>query len=242
MTMTGEGSRPPRDLLAPQSRTRPIGRRQLERLRAAPLAWRVFIVALAVQLPIVALNVLNDVALHGAFLDLNRETNPPTWFRSELFFVSAIACMIAWHGGQNRRIWGALAFAMLFFSLDDVAGIHDRVEEIEGMETLARAGEAGIGLLVLVAAFAAIRKLPHRPAGFIVAALLLLSLAGGSALLNDQLDEQSGAVHNLLVLAEQWGEMLVGTLVLAAAAEPAAAAIEAWRRAPRANDPSQPRA
>jgi hypothetical protein len=199
------------------------------RWRSAPLAWRVFTIALAAQLPLIALYLLNAAEVHGKFLDVNQEGNPFTWFRSMQFLLAAAACAIAWRGGRDRWIWGPVALVMLFFSFDDVAMIHERSESIAGLKHAVMALEAGIGLIVLAAAIGAIRHLPRRPAGFLVAALLLLSLGEGAALLNDALSPLSAVPEHGLILLEQWSEMLVGTSVLAAAAEPAGAAIEAWK-------------
>ena len=138
-------------------------------------------------------------------------------------------CAIAWRGGCDRWIWGPVAIVMLFFSFDDIAMLHERSESIAGLKHAVMALEAGIGLVVLDAAIGAIRRLPLRPAGFLVAALLLLSLGEGAALLNEALSPLAPVPEHGLILLEQWSELLVGSSVLAAAAEPAAAAIEAWR-------------
>ncbi len=199
------------------------------RFRAAPLSWRVFAIALAAQLPLIALHLLDAAAIHGRFLDINQEGNPFTWFRSIQFFAAAAACAIAWSGGLNRRIWGPVALVMVFFSLDDVAMIHERSEAIGGLKHAVMGLEALLGLIVLAAAIGAIRRLPPRTAGFLVAALLLLSLGEGAALLNDALSPLAVVPEHGLILLEQWSELLVGSSVLAAASEPAAMTIEAWR-------------
>lgn len=201
------------------------------RFRAAPLAWRVFAIALALQLPLIALHLIDAAAIHGKFLDINGEGNPFTWFRSIQFFVAAGACAIAWRGGRDRWIWGPVAVAMLFFSFDDIVMLHERSESIAGLKHAVMALEAGIGLVVLAAAVGAIRRLPRRPAGFLVAALVLLSLGEGAALLNAAISPLAAGPEHGLILLEQWSELLVGSSVLAAAAEPVEAAIEAWRTA-----------
>ena len=53
--------------------------------------------------------------------------------------------------------------------------------------------EAAIGLVILAAAIGAIRRLPRRSAGFLVAALLLLSLGEGAALLNEAISPLAAA-------------------------------------------------
>ena len=200
------------------------------RWRTAPLSWRVFAISLAAQLPLIGLYLVNAAEIHGKFLDINQEGNPFTWFRSMQFLVAAVACAIAWRGGRNRWIWGPVALVMLFFSFDDVAMmIHERSESISGLKHAVMALEAGIGLIVLAAAIGALRRLPRRSAGFLVAALLLLSLGEGAALVNDALSPLAAVREHGLILLEQWSEMLVGSTVLAAAAEPAEAAIEAWK-------------
>ncbi len=201
------------------------------RWRAAPLAWRVFAIALALQLPLIVLYAIDAAAIHGKFLDINQEGNPFTWFRSIQFFIAAVACAIAWRGGRDRWIWGPVALVMLFFSFDDVAMIHERSESIAGLKHAVMALEAGLGLIVLAAAVGAIGRLPRLPASFLVAALLLLSLGEGAALLNEALAPLSAVPAHGLILLEQWSELLVGTSVLAAAAEPAEVAIDAWRAA-----------
>ncbi len=198
-----------------------------ERWRAAPLSWRVFATSLAAQLPLIGLYLVNAAEIHGKFLDINQEGNPFTWYRSMQFLAAAVTCAIAWKGGRDRWIWGSVALVMLFFSFDDVAMIHERSESIGGLKHAVMALEAGIGLIVLAAAIGALRRLPRRPAGFLVAALLLLSLGEGAALGNEALSPLAAVPEHGLILLEQWSEMLVGSSVLAAAAEPAEAAIEA---------------
>ena len=94
-------------------------------------------------------------------------------------------------------------------------------------------------LVLLVAALRGLRSLPRRSTLFLAASFVMLSVAEGAALLNSHLDLGTGLKYDALVTVEQWGEMLVGTLVLAAAAEPAAAAIARWRRGPLS--PPEPR-
>ena len=222
-------SSPRRPLLRPRPATPTPALGIAARFRAAPLAWRVFAIALALQLPLIALYLIDAAAIHGRFLDINQEGNPFTWLRSIQFFVAAVACAIAWRGGRDRWIWGSVALVMLFFSFDDIAMIHERSESVAGLEHAVMALEAAIGLVILAAAIGAIRRLPRRSAGFLVAALLLLSLGEGAALLNEAISPLAAVPEHGLILLEQWSELLVGSSVMAAAAEPAEAAIESWR-------------
>lgn len=138
-----------------------------------PIRYRVWPVTLA--LTIVALLCLHvtlqydrfhtrllPVEFHALF-DLDEEQNVPSWFSGmQLLLAAALAFALA--TAQRRaapadaRAWNAIAAALVFASLDEIAGIH---ETVNSLIVMSWAIPFGILALVVAAAFVPfVRRLP----------------------------------------------------------------------------------
>lgn len=78
-----------------------------------------------------------SVKMFVRLFDLNGENNVPTWFTSLLWQVGALCCYLLSRADLERTgrvrngvFWIALGCAALFFSLDEVAEIHEGVGDI----------------------------------------------------------------------------------------------------------------
>ncbi len=210
------------------------------RRRALPAVVRWLFAA---DLVLVALYGADQIAGHPSWflsrlVDLNVESNLPTWFSSlQLAGVSVLLFLAAaLHpvGTTIRRAIGALALLLLFLSLDEIASIHEWLGVLSdryflggGRETTAFS-HTGLWMLALVPAVLLwlawfVRPLwsgPLRSAAIrrlgAVGWLLLLGAAGGVELLSNFFTEES-PVAILLVVLEEGGEMVGGTLLFWAA-------------------------
>jgi hypothetical protein len=68
--------------------------------------------------------------VYGVFrlLDLNHEANIPSWYSANLLLLGAVVAGLvgAAARGLQGRGWKGIALVMAFFSLDEIAGIHER--------------------------------------------------------------------------------------------------------------------
>jgi len=214
---------------------KPAARRPIAvRWAGLPLGWKVAAVSLALEAVVVALHALNAIFFNsGGFLDFSNDGNFPHWFTSAQFLlVAAAAAIAAAFGLENRRTWAGVALVSLALSAEAIVQLHERAEDIGPSvgHTLFFL-EPLIGV-VLVGLFAgAVMRLPRRSRDFVFAAAAALFLAELVPLLDDHIGFQRH-LHDLAVIAEQWGEMLVATFLGAAVAEPCLRAVRgAVRRA-----------
>ena len=133
-------------------------------------------------------------------LNLNGESNLPTWYATALLLGAAALLAVIWRttprgAGSDRGYWAGLTGVFLFLSADEAAEIHELLnplrEHFGGGGLLYWAwvvpyGIAGIVLLVACARF--LRRLPRRTALLFVLAgalyvggALVLEVAGGHA-------------------------------------------------------------
>lgn len=69
-----------------------------------------------------------------ALLNVDKETNLPTWFSSMVLATTAYVVWVTYRttrdsGGRYLRHWGALALIFTFLSLDELAQIHELASE-----------------------------------------------------------------------------------------------------------------
>jgi hypothetical protein len=115
----GEGTpRPPRQI-------------QIDRRRLLPV-----LLILAATFTLISFSLAGIVIttghnhLFGLFrlLDLNQEANIPAFYSSILLLAGAVAAGLvsASTSGAHARGWRGIALVMTFFSLDEIAGFHER--------------------------------------------------------------------------------------------------------------------
>jgi hypothetical protein len=95
-------------------------------------ALRIFAVMLAADAAVVALHVVNELGgFYAQMFNLDLEQNLPTWLSSVQFLaVAAVAGLLArLRRGPERLAALALALVFAYFSLDEVALVHEKLAE-----------------------------------------------------------------------------------------------------------------
>ncbi|MGH3112938.1 MAG: hypothetical protein ACRDOP_05675 [Gaiellaceae bacterium] len=96
----------------------------------SPFARRLIGLALLADALVVALHVLNELGgWEKRLFDLTEEQNLPTWLNSVQFAGAALAAALAAEVARRRLAWRALAAILLFFSLDELALVHEEIIE-----------------------------------------------------------------------------------------------------------------
>jgi len=157
--------------------------------------------------------------------DLGVEANLPTWWASaQLWTAAALLASVAWRTGAHPASF-ALAALIAAFSVDEVASLHERIAFATRSELLPVTGvwPFVLGPLALVAVGVSARMArrtwhrdPTAAAWLGIGLVGLLVSAAGIELLVNVVPWRSGA-HFIQVLAEESGELVSGTLILAGA-------------------------
>ena len=163
---------------------------------------------------LVAAHLVTDLKL----FNLLEESNLPTWFSQAQFLLAAGACAVAATRDERARTaWLLLAAVMAFFSLDEVAMIHERLEDQGSVELALLVVEPLLGLALIAVVYTALRgRVDSRVLTLLGAAVVTLVLAQASSAING-VAEPTGFVYDLLAILEEVFEMLTGALVLVAA-------------------------
>lgn len=201
---------------------------------AASLVRRTLFVGLGVALVAVAVqtagHLVNTLVLDGRFAALNasEEGTAFAWASSSALFAAGIAALVAaLAGSHHRRRLGVLGGLLVYLSLDDAAGLHERL----GNRLAALVGESALGdalflvvylpLLVILGALAWQVSEAARPSirAMLRLGLALLVLAVGlrvvAALVLEANLHPGVALKNLGIASDQGAE-LAGWIVLAA--------------------------
>jgi hypothetical protein len=167
--------------------------------------------------------------------DVNSEGNVPTWFSSMLLMGCALAAALLAAlgrraGGRDARYWVALAAVLSLLSLDEAAGLHERLggpaAEVLGDATRGPLHFAWVvpGLvLALVVGLAFLRfvvRLPPSTRRLVVtaAALYLTGAVALEAIGGIVLEDQGDRAAYLLVTAAEEGLEMAGSVLLLYAA------------------------
>lgn len=166
-----------------------------------------------------------------AMFRLSDEANIPTWWSSaQLLVIGLLLAVLAWRLVQRREpgawVMWLPALLFIFLSMDEVASIHETIGHRWGLEFLRTGMWVGIVvpvfLVMLTCITWAIWPFLRGRTGVIrtyAAGIgLLLFSAVGLELLANLYPDGSLQVHTL-VLMEEVGEMMAGTLMLWATAQ-----------------------
>lgn len=188
------------------------------------LEWRIVGALVAVQVLLVALNGINTFTFHADFLIIEQEANLPTWFSSTQFAFAAVACGLAAWGERDWLVWGLPAAALAFFSLDEIAMLHEDFESDTDEQLVVEIVWPLAALAAAVAAYVIVRRLSGLTRLLVVGAGAALVLSQLFSVANSAVDLPY-SVGNVVSIGEEVWEMLVGTLLLAAAAPSALRAL-----------------
>lgn len=171
---------------------------------------------------VIALLVAAHLATDLKFFDLLEESNLPTWVSQAQFLLAAVACSAAaLQDERARTAWLLLAAVMTFFSLDEVAMIHERLEDQGSVELALLVVEPLLGVALVAVVYGTLRGRVDRQVLLLLgAAVASLVLAQACSAING-VAEPTGFVYDLLAILEEVFELLSGTFVLAAALGPA---------------------
>lgn len=160
-------------------------------------------------------------------LNLGRESNLPTWFSSiQLFTIGLVLATIVVREVEppHPKTWSLALVPFLFFllSLDEIAMLHERAENLGGAGTgpgvylgtgMTLAGLGLIGLLSVVSFWPYVRDRRSALILFGVGIGLFVFAAGVLEIAAGLVGEASLAYRGL-GFAEEYGEMLAATLIL----------------------------
>ena len=168
--------------------------------------------------------------IYGLFrlFDLSHEANIPAWFSSNLLLAGAIVAGLvsAATRGAHGQGWKGIALVMAFFSLDEIAGFHERFvipqEYIGPYGSIRNITWVFVGVVVtgaLVALF--LRTVLASPPPIRRAVLVAGAIYAGGALGMETIGGiwalrhgEVNWVHATCVMMEEGGEMLGATLFL----------------------------
>jgi hypothetical protein len=189
----------------------------VSRFGALPLELRIVAILFAIHVVLLGLNGINTFTFHTTFLILEDDHNLPNWVATVQFAFASALCVLAALSGADRVMWGLLAAAAAVFSLEDMVGVHNEVEDRSGDESLMiELVTPAFTLLLLALAMVVTRGLPRLTRTLIVCAGLALVASQLLGALNSAAD-LSYNMHVLVSMAEEMNEFLVGALLLAAA-------------------------
>ncbi len=171
---------------------------------------------------------------HGLvpLFDLNAEANLPTWYSSMLLFAGALAAgwiaRARWTAGDAFRLqWAALAGVLLFFSAEEVAGLHEQISAalqaalgLGGLLFYAWVIPGLLAVIVLGAFFFRFFRQfnPSFRRGLILGAALYFGGALGVEMLGGALESAQGTrdtlAYALLAAVEEGLEMFGAVVVL----------------------------
>lgn len=177
---------------------------------------------LTIEAVLIALFLLDQtLSLGSSLLDMGAEHNLVTWFSSMQFAGAGLAAAALSHMRRDWRCWGVVAAVMMLFSLDEVAQLHERVEYLarsygdEGQTIVGALELAGAVVILALAARIGRRLVPAERVLLVAAAVSLVGAQIASAV------DAAGVSPWLapgVTATEETLEMLVGTLIIAAAA------------------------
>ena len=191
------------------------------------LEWRIIAAMVAVEALLVALNGLNTISWHSNFFIIENEANLPTWFSSTQLAFAAGACGLAGLAEGEWIVWAPIAAVLTFFSIDEIAMLHERFEHRVSDATVVNVAEPVGAALAAVVAFLIVRRLSGLTRWLIVAAGAALVMAQLFSAAYSAIDLPY-ALGNVVSIGEELWEMLMGTLALAAAAPYALRALGRW--------------
>jgi hypothetical protein len=164
--------------------------------------------------------------------DVNTEQNVPTWFSSSLLLgcallVATIAAVARRAGRRDGGHWTGLAVVVALMSLDEAAGLHERLEAptrallgggVTGVVHFTWVLPAALLAVVVASAFVGfLARLPARIRRLVVAAgvTYVVGAIGLETVGGVLLDAQAHRALYLLVAATEEGlEMTAGVLLL----------------------------
>ena len=168
--------------------------------------------------------------IYGLFrlFDLSHEANIPAWFSSNLLLSGAVVAGLvgAATRGAHAQGWRGIALVMAFFSLDEIAGFHERfvipAEYIGPYGSIRNITWVFVGVVVtgaLVALF--LKTVLASPPPIRRAVLVAGAIYAGGALGMETLGGvwalhhgEVNWMHAVLGVLEEGGEMLGATLFL----------------------------
>lgn len=198
-----------------------------------PVTRRTLMGLLGAEALLVALHVPARAADAAKIVRMDEESNLPTWFSSSQFLLAGLACLAMAVSDRSRRsAWGALGAVMAFFSLDEIAEIHERVEDKLDADLALLVLQPLVGVAILLVVWRGLASLGETPRRLLLLALLAAVAAQGMSVLSgDEIPDE--ALGYVLQALEEIFEMLTGTFVLVAAL---AAGAWAWLQPAGARD------
>ncbi|MGF9661626.1 hypothetical protein AAIH25_07140 [Arthrobacter crystallopoietes] len=206
-----------------------LGRRPAARL-VARFLLAVTAAVMTAFVAVFALHYAVPLEEAKAFVDIGAESNLPTWWNASLLFLTAVlaaAAAVAADPGRPRLAFGVVAAAAAYLSVDETAGLHERLARpmlAAGVETPTYPwlilGTA-MGLLGAAVLCLAGRALPREIAPRL--ALALACYAGGALgveAINGSLREGGpGILFSAGLMLEEGLEMTACIIAVAAMAD-----------------------
>jgi hypothetical protein len=164
-----------------------------------------------VTLALLVAHIGNRLTVNSSALDLNEEHSLATWFTAVLLFAAAAsAAMAASYDAARRGAWITIGLIFVGLSIDDIVGIHERLEGGANDTRWILAGWVLSLLLVGVLSLRALLALPRPTARSVAAVLALLALAQAVALAASYYGP--GMTYEALAFVEESLEVLAAVL------------------------------
>lgn len=186
---------------------------------------RVAITGLAITAAFVVVHLINHATAGLRLLDLNKESNLPTWWSSFVFTVAGLVSLTVGLADRAARQWIAVGVLMLALGLDDIAMLHERMEDKLGDGFAILVIEPILALGVLMIFLSAARSASHSSRVLLLCALVALVFAQGSSSISF-IHDSIPIPEVPLTALEESSEIVMGVLVLTAAIDPLLAAFD----------------
>lgn len=185
----------------------------------ARVARNAFLLTLPIVILTAGIHSVNELAFDTHLLTFSGEGTIPAAVSAGMFAVGGvIAARASIAEPEQRFAWVAVAALSLLFAAEELAlHIHERIEDLAGQSPLILVLEALLGLVLALVLWRPLARLPWPAPQLLLGAAGMLTIAQLVALAYAEAPDL-GQPQNLVLLLEECGEMLMASLVVAAAA------------------------
>lgn len=210
-------------------------RERLEAIWADPAIRTVLVVTVAIEAVLVGIHTFDAVVTDTDALSFFSEASIPSIGAALLLAATALACLRCARTAptDHRLAWGLLALVFALLAIEEgYLNFHEDVEEAFGKDNILVV-EVLAAPLIAIGLAATVRRLPSPAPLLLLLAVGALALGQAAELASNTVFEDVGASRNLFVVLEEWGEMLIATFGIAAAAPTLAGRFASGRPGPR---------
>ncbi len=177
-----------------------------------------FLLSVGAELVVVICSIVNYATIDGDFFNINTEYGFAGGIGALVFAAAAVAAVLAARRDcGERKFWLAIAAISAALAVETLVGVHHVIEDIGGLYYWAMGAYIVIGAIALGFILLSVRLISAPAPLLLGLAVLLFLLAQVFAAINSVAGDLPSAPNAVLTIAEEWGEMLMASFVLAAA-------------------------